>query len=102
MHLAVRDAVRRFVDEQVKPNVDELEHGDTPPYDIIRKMFTTFGLDQLARDGFKRALERKVQAEAAAGGGPADTTTTTAPDEPRRTSSPGGDPALTLIPIIEL
>ena len=53
--LAIRDAVRRFVEEEVKPNVEELEHGDTPPYEVIRKLYRTFGLDALARDCFKRA-----------------------------------------------
>ena len=62
--LAIRDAVRRFVEEEVKPNVEELEHGDTPPYEVIRKLYRTFGLDGLARDSFKRALERKVSGTA--------------------------------------
>src|SRR6202050_2821019 len=83
--LAIRDAVRRFVDEEVKPNVDELEHGDTPPYDLIRKLYRTFGLDALARDSFKRALERKTS------GAP-----------PPERSEGGGNAAMTLIPIIEL
>src|SRR5271165_3986557 len=83
--LAIRDAVRRFVEEEVKPNVDELEHGDTPPYEVIRKLYRTFGLDGLARDSFKRALERKTSGAAA----------------PER-SEGGGNAALTLIPIIEL
>ena len=51
---AYRDAVRRFVDEEVKPNVEELEHGDTPPYEVIRKLYRTFGLDALVWDSFKR------------------------------------------------
>ena len=58
--LAIRDAVRRFVDEEVKPNVEELEHGDTPPYEVIRKLYRTFGLDAMAREATKRAIERKV------------------------------------------
>ena len=41
------------------PHVEGLEHGDLPPYDIIRKLYATFGLDQLARDGFTRQVERK-------------------------------------------
>ena len=64
--LAIRDAVRRFVEEEVKPNVEELEHGDTPPYEVIRKLYRTFGLDALARDSFKRALERKTSARTGA------------------------------------
>ena len=63
--LAIRDAVRRFVEEEIKPNVDELEHGDTPPYEVIRKLYRTFGLDALARDSFKRPLERKPSGTAA-------------------------------------
>ena len=62
--LAIRDAVRRFVEEEVKPNVEELEHGETPPYEVIRKLYRTFGLDGLARDSSKRALERKTSGTA--------------------------------------
>ena len=58
--LMVRDAVRRFVEAEVVPNIDALEHGDMPPYDIIRKLYATFGMDQMARDRFKAQLERKV------------------------------------------
>ena len=83
--LAIRDAVRRFVDEEVKPHVDELEHGDTPPYEVIRKLYRTFGLDQLARESFKRALERKASGQAPA------------PREPGDSQA-----AMSLIPIIEL
>ena len=60
--LAIRDAVRRFVDEEIKPNVEELEHGDTPPYEVIRKLYRTFGLDALARDAFKRRSSARPRA----------------------------------------
>jgi alkylation response protein AidB-like acyl-CoA dehydrogenase len=83
--LAIRDAVRRFVAEEIEPRVDELEHGELPPYDVIRKLYATFGLDQLARESFKRVLERKQS-----GGEPA----------PRREGD--AQAAMTLIPIIEL
>ena len=53
-HQMIRDAVKRFVDEEVRPHVDELEHGDLPPYDILRKLFATFGMDAMARDRFKQ------------------------------------------------
>jgi hypothetical protein len=82
---AIRDAVRRFVEEEIKPRVDELEHGDTPPYELIRKLYTTFGLDQIARDGFKRTLERKQSGEAPTPRKPGDS-----------------QAAVTLITIIEL
>jgi acyl-CoA dehydrogenase len=82
---AIRDAVRRFVEEEIKPQVDELEHGDTPPYEVIRKLYSTFGLDAIARDNFKRQLERKQSGD----------------DGPVKREG-GGNAAMTLIPIIEL
>jgi acyl-CoA dehydrogenase len=86
----VRDAVRRFVDEEVRPHVDELEHGDLPPYDILRKLFATFGMDAMARDRFERQMAREQQAA----NGEA------APDETPRSGGDGG--SMMLIPIIEL
>ena len=53
----VRDAVRSFVDNEIRPHREELEHGDLPPYDLLRKLYTTFGMDEMARDSFKRRIE---------------------------------------------
>ncbi len=83
-HLAVAEAVRRFVDEEIRPVLDDLEFGDLAPYGILRKLFATFGMDQLAREQFKRQLERKVAAT------------------PEVESRGGGNAGFTLIPIIEL
>jgi alkylation response protein AidB-like acyl-CoA dehydrogenase len=103
--LAVRDAVRRFVESEVKPRVDELEHGDLPPYEIIRKLYSTFGMDQLARESFKRSLQRKRDEGA---GDTIDGSASGAPPSasPQDASTggrgDGGAAAMTLIPIIEL
>ena len=92
--LMVQDAVRQFVQAEIKPRVEELEHGDLPPYEILRKLFATFGMDQMARDRFKRQIEfEKLVAEAVASG-------ETPPEKPKREG--GTDGSLTLIPIIEL
>src|SRR5512132_4682544 len=48
----IRDAVRQFVDNEVRPHREELEHGDLPPYDLLRKLYSTFGMDAMARDSF--------------------------------------------------
>ena len=88
--LMIRDAVRQFVESEIKPNLEELEHGDTPPYDVLRKLFATFGMDAMAREGFKRRLERE-KAEAAG------------EKLPERDGDGGGAMAgMTVIPIIEL
>jgi alkylation response protein AidB-like acyl-CoA dehydrogenase len=90
----VRDAVRQFVEAEIKPNLEELEHGDTPPYDVLRKLFSTFGMDAMARDRFKRQIEfEKLVAAAEANG-------ETPPERPKREG--GSDSSLTMIPIIEL
>ena len=111
----IRDAVRRFVEAEVVPNIEALEHGDLPPYDIIRKLYATFGMDQVARDRFKVQLDRKVAAMAdtgASGTGASgssssgssssgsDPSGSDATTPPRR--GDGGAAAMTLIPIIEL
>jgi acyl-CoA dehydrogenase len=84
----VRDAVRRFVDEEVRPHVDDLEHGDMPPYDILRKLFATFGMDAMAKDSFHKRIEREKKVAAG--------------DDVPESKGGGGDGSMTLIPIIEL
>jgi acyl-CoA dehydrogenase len=92
-HQMIRDAVKRFVDDEVRPHVDELEHGDLPPYDILRKMFATFGMDAMARERFKKQIEReRATVEAIARG----------EEPPARRDAAAGEGGLSLIPIIEL
>ena len=62
--LAIRDAVSSFVDREIRPHQDELEHGDLPPYDLIRKFFSTFGLDAMAADSFDRSIAAAEAREA--------------------------------------
>lgn len=95
-HLMVRDAVRRFVEDEVRPHLDELEHGDLPPYDIIRKLYTSFGMDAMAEANYERqiAFDRSVEEAIAKGEEP--------PTKPKREGGDGGAAGLTLIPIIEL
>jgi alkylation response protein AidB-like acyl-CoA dehydrogenase len=56
--IAVRDAVRAFVDKEIRPQRDALEDGDMPPYPIIRKLFTTFGIDAMAKESLEKRLAR--------------------------------------------
>jgi alkylation response protein AidB-like acyl-CoA dehydrogenase len=93
-HEMIRDAVRRFLNEEVVPNLEELEHGDLPPYDILRKMFSTFGMAEMARTRFERQMERARKAEA--GEIPA------AEAKQRGGDGSGDSAAMSLIPIIEL
>jgi len=56
--LAIRDAVRSFVDKEVRPLQDDLEHGDLPPYELIRKFYSAFGMEQLAGEAFDKSIAR--------------------------------------------
>ena len=56
--MAVRDAVREFVEKEVRPHVDALESGEMEPYPIIRKLFATFGIADMARDSLNKRFAR--------------------------------------------
>jgi alkylation response protein AidB-like acyl-CoA dehydrogenase len=90
--LMIRDAIRKFIESEIKPNLEELEHGDTPPYEILRKMMRTFGMDEVARQRFQRQIAKdKARAAGQA-----------AADERRERAEGGDGVGMTLIPIIEL
>ncbi|CAG7296399.1 acyl-CoA/acyl-ACP dehydrogenase [Mycobacterium avium subsp. paratuberculosis] len=57
--LMVRDAVRQFVDKEIRPHLDELESGAMSPYPIARKLFSQFGLDTMAAEAVKKVLDRE-------------------------------------------
>jgi alkylation response protein AidB-like acyl-CoA dehydrogenase len=57
--LMVRDAVRQFVDKEIRPHLDELETGAMSPYPIARKLFSQFGLDVMAAESVKKMLDRE-------------------------------------------
>ncbi len=80
----VRDAVRQFVDNEIRPHREELEHGDLPPYDLLRKLYKTFGMDTMAADSFDRRIAAEEAGEAPA------------------TRREGGSGGMTMLPIIEL
>src|SRR3954452_18125615 len=93
-HQMVREAIRQFIEKEIKPNLEELEHGDTPPYDVLRKLYKTFGLDAMAADGF----DRQIAAEKASGGADGER----AKPAQRGGGMGGGGAAMPMIPIIEV
>lgn len=54
-----RDAIRKFVDAEVVPHLEALEHEEIPPYGIIKKMYESFGIDEVARERFEKAIARE-------------------------------------------
>ena len=99
-HQSIREVFRRFVEAEVKPHVEALEHGDLPPYEILRKMVTTFGIADAARAQFaSRIRKERKREEALERGEPIS-------DEPARDEDDGTEHGIDLgvrmIPLIEL
>ncbi|MEJ7633514.1 acyl-CoA dehydrogenase family protein [Aeromicrobium sp.] len=57
--LAVQEAVRQFVDTEIRPRREELEFGDTPPYDVLRLLWKTFGIDAMGADAVEKMLAKE-------------------------------------------
>ncbi|MBF6356260.1 acyl-CoA dehydrogenase family protein [Nocardia higoensis] len=66
--LMVRDAVRAFIDREIRPNLDALDSGEMLPYPILTKLFAEFGIAAMATD----ALEKQLAAEEAEADGASD------------------------------
>ncbi len=94
-HLMIRDAVRKFVDAEIVPNIEQLEHGDMLPYDVLRKLFATFGMDELGRARFDKQIAREEAASR--GEEPAERK-----GEQETRGGRGDAVAMQLIPLIEL
>jgi alkylation response protein AidB-like acyl-CoA dehydrogenase len=91
--------VRRFVETEVKPKIEAIEHQGEPPYEIMRKMAKTFGLVDMAKGKFASQIKReKARLEAEASGKPVES-------KPKREKSPEErrmEAAMRVIPVIEL
>lgn len=94
-HKMVRTAVQQFIQAEIVPNLDALEHGDTPPYGVLRKMLKTFGMDQMAKAQFDKMIEREKAI--AAGDAPAEKS-----EGGASLVGKGDEVAMTMIPMIEL
>jgi alkylation response protein AidB-like acyl-CoA dehydrogenase len=64
--LIMRDAVRGFIDKEIRPHLDALETGELSPFPIARKLFSEFGLDVLAAEAVKTMLDKERARQSAA------------------------------------
>jgi alkylation response protein AidB-like acyl-CoA dehydrogenase len=62
--IMIRDAIRGFVDAEIRPHADALESGEMLPYPIIRKFLSAFGIDAMALENFKTVIESERAAAA--------------------------------------
>ena len=57
--LMIKDMVADFVQKEIVPHIDDLEYNGMPPYDILRKLFSTFGMDEMAGANFDKRIARE-------------------------------------------
>jgi acyl-CoA dehydrogenase len=96
-HKAIAQAVRRFVEDEIKPRRQELEFGDTPPYELLRKLIRTFGMGELQLARFAAQIEREKR-----GGGEAAAKDPQASDSPESRRARADAVAMQIIPTIEI
>ena len=98
-HKQIQTMIRRFIETEIVPHLEELEHGSKPPYDLLRKMLKTFGVADMAKARFQSKIARD-QARLAA-----DAEGKPPPETAKRKRSPeeaAMQIAMRTIPVIEL
>ncbi len=65
-HRMIQEMMRRFIEAEVLPNLKELEHGDLPPYGIMRKLVQQFGIAEAARARYEAQKAKALRGESAA------------------------------------
>ncbi|MEZ5343701.1 MAG: acyl-CoA dehydrogenase family protein [Acidimicrobiales bacterium] len=88
-HQMIQQAMRDFIAKEIVPIKEDLEHGDLPPYDVLRKLYKTFGMDEMAQASF----DRRIAADKAEAAGES---------APERSDGGGSDAGFSFIPIVEL
>ena len=94
----MQDMFRSFVEAEIAPKIDEFEHGDTPPYDVLRKMIKTFGIDVMAKSQFDKTIAK----EKAIADGTYEAKKISDEDKEAKEMMRGEETAMSMIPIIEL
>jgi acyl-CoA dehydrogenase len=69
-HQMVEKMVRQWCAAQLMPKIPALEAGEEMPFELMRRMARTFGLDAMARGGIEKRLARLRAAAEGEGGDP--------------------------------
>jgi len=83
----VRKMVRQWADKELAPLVPRMEKGELLPYEPMRKLLKTFGMDELVRSAFQRMAEASTDSDG---------------EKPEKGAAFGSDPAMSAIVAIEL
>jgi alkylation response protein AidB-like acyl-CoA dehydrogenase len=55
----IQGMLRDFVEKEIVPIIDDLEYNGLPPYEVLRKLFSTFGMDELAAANFDKQIAKE-------------------------------------------
>ncbi len=97
--LMIQGMIRDFVEKEIVPLIDDLEYNGLPPYDILRKLLKTFGMDELAGTRFDKQIEKE---EAIARGEEVEKPTPKTTDDGAVSAEALDAAAMGMIPIIEI
>src|SRR5688500_13451176 len=94
-HRSIRATLRKFCESEVKPRLHAIEHEGEPPYDVLRKLVATFGIDEMAKAQFAQKMEKERKRAAGE---------EELPVSRREGPNPGAalEVAMKMIPVIEL
>jgi len=62
-HRILEQSIRQFCEKEIAPNVEAMESGQTPPYDLMRKMAEAFGMTQMLREALTKSIEKAEAAQ---------------------------------------
>ncbi len=94
-HLSIKSTLRKFCESEIKPRLHAIEHEGEPPYDVLRKLVATFGIDEMAKAQIASRIEKEKKR--AAGEIPE-----AAPKKEGPNPAAAMETAMRMIPIIEL
>ena len=58
-HLSIKSTLRKFCESEIKPRLHAIEHEGEPPYEVLRKLVATFGIDEMAKAQFAQRIEKE-------------------------------------------
>ena len=94
-HRMVQQMVRQWCEAHLEPRIPAMEAGTEMPFDLMKKMAKTFGLDAMAGAAARKRIARLREAEAASeSSGPEA--------EPAASGGMGGDPMMMAVVVKEL
>jgi len=60
--LMMKEVFRDFLEKELAPIQDDIEHNGVPPYDFMRKLYSQLGIAEMAASNFRAQIEKEKAA----------------------------------------